>query len=145
MTAIPITPAAVRLMLHRCGLSQTDAADWLGVEARMVRRWCAGDFPIPERRWQPLVDLCARQDRAADEALALIREKTAALGRDGTIAIHMARTQEDADRLGWPCPGAHVAVIRRVIERAPKGLRLVPVHPGEDEAADLAAERRGAH
>ena len=61
------------------------------------------------------------------------------------MTLPMARTDEDAERLGWPCVGAHVAVIRRIVERAPEGLRVVPVYPGEDEAADVAALRRAAH
>ena len=33
------SPAEVRLMLARCGTSQTDAADYVGKDARVVRRW----------------------------------------------------------------------------------------------------------
>lgn len=152
MSGETITPAAVRLMLHRCGLGQADAATLLGVQHRQVGRWTRGETypsgePIAPRdeHWQILLDLCARQDRAAVEALATIREQAKVHGPPGEVHIRMARTQEDAERLGWPCPGAHVAVIRRVVERAPKGLRIVPVHPGEDEAADMAAARRTAH
>lgn len=147
------SPAELRLMLHRCGLSQTDAADYLisprtgqPIEARQVRRWLTGDQPILDEHWQQLVDLCARQDRAADEALAEIdRLERETDSRPDTITLRLARTQDDAERLGWPCPGAHVAVVRRVVERAPQGLRIVPVHPGDDEAADAAAARRMAH
>ena len=128
------SPAEVRLMLARCGMSQTDAADYVGKDARVVRRWISGEYDIP-----------ARQDRAAAEALDLIGQQRHQLGETRTMTLPMARTDEDAERLGWPCVGAHVAVIRRIVERAPEGLRVVPVYPGEDEAADVAALRRAAH
>lgn len=147
------TPAKIRLMLHRTGLSQTDAADYLvsprtgrSVEARQVRRWMSGDQDMPAEHWQQLVDLCERQDREADEAIAQIEQLARESGRlPDVIAIRLAQTQDDADRLGWPCPTAHLAVVRRVVERAPAGVIVKPVHPGEDEAADLAAARRTAH
>ena len=139
------SPAEVRLMLARCGMSQTDAADYVGKDARVVRRWISGEYDIPAEHWQRREDLCARQDRAAAEALDLIGQQRHQLGETRTMTLPMARTDEDAERLGWPCVGAHVAVIRRIVERAPEGLRVVPVYPGEDEAADVAALRRAAH
>lgn len=41
------TPAAIRATLVRLNLSQTRAARLLGVDARTVRRWIAGDIPVP--------------------------------------------------------------------------------------------------
>lgn len=141
-----ITPAAVRVMLHRCGLSQTEAANYVEVQDRTVRRWLDGTLSPGPDKWRSLVDLCARQDRAADEAVEQIKASMKELGkRPDQIAIRVARTQEDADVLGCPCVGAHVAVVRRVMERAPKGIAIKPVYPGESEAADAAAARRTAH
>lgn len=145
MTDSP-TPAAVKVMLHRCGLSQTEAANYVEVQDRTVRRWLDGSLSPGPDKWQALVDLCARQDRAADEAVEQIKTTMREFGdRPDQIAIRVARTQEDADRLGWPCVGAHVAVVRRVMERAPKRIVIAPVYPGESEAADAAAARRTAH
>lgn len=120
------TPAAIRLMLHRCGLSRAEAAAYVAAEDRTVGRWLNGSFRMPPEKWQILVDLCERQDRAAQEALALSREK---LSEPGPISVEMARTQDEAERFGWPCVGAHIAVIRRMIEWAPKKLEFVPVYP----------------
>jgi len=111
----------------------------------------AADAKAPSKeaepdKWQLLVDLCARQDRAADEAVEQIKATMKEFGeRPDQIAIRVARTQEDADRLGWPCVGAHVAVVRRVMERAPTRIVIAPVYPGESDAADAAAARRTAH
>jgi hypothetical protein len=139
-------PAEVRLLLVRCGLSHNDAADYFGTDVKVVRRWLDGRYEIGAERWQRLCDLCDLQDRAAEEALAQIDRTIAELGAvPGSITIRLARTQEDADRLGWPCPAAHHAVVRRVAEWAPEGLTIRPVYPDEDAAADMAAARRMAH
>jgi DNA-binding transcriptional regulator YiaG len=42
-----VTPADFRAALDRLGLSQSEAARRCGVNARTVRRWVAGDRPIP--------------------------------------------------------------------------------------------------
>lgn len=135
------TSAAVRLLLHRCGLSQTDAAAFLRnsrtgepVESRLVRRWISGEYPVPDNHWQALLDLCTRQDRAAEEMLALIRDQGGA-GPRSELTLRMARTDEEAECLGWPCVGAHIAVIRRVVEWAPKKIKVTPVYAGEDPVA----------
>lgn len=43
-----MTPAELRATLSRLGLPQTGAAKLLGVDGRTVRRWIAGEIPVPE-------------------------------------------------------------------------------------------------
>lgn len=45
---MPMTPQELKRHLQRTGLSQTETARRLKVNARTVRRWIAGDSPIPE-------------------------------------------------------------------------------------------------
>jgi len=59
------------------------------------------------------------------------------------VTIILARTPVEAQERGWPCVGEHLAVLRRVVERAPASIRIVPVYAGEDRAGDLATARRG--
>jgi uncharacterized membrane protein YccC len=126
-------------MLHRCGLSQADAADLLSVNHRTLGYWLAGRMSPRPEHWQRLVDLCDRQDRAADEAIALIHQQVLDRGEtEGTVTIRLARTDKEAHQLGWPSAAAHLAVLRRVVEWAPAGVTVTPVYPGEDAAADAA-------
>ena len=43
-----MTPAQFTRHLHRLGMAQMEAARRLKVNPRTVRRWVAGDSPIPE-------------------------------------------------------------------------------------------------
>lgn len=125
------TAAEIKLMLHRCGLSQTEAAEFLGKEARTVRRWISGDFEIPPENWRSLSELCDRLDQAAREKMPEIEKKAA---KDGeAVTVNLARTDEEAHRLGYPCAGAQLAVARRLVEWAPKGVRIVPAHRDLDQ------------
>jgi hypothetical protein len=45
---MPITPFQLKGHLQRVGLSQMEAARRLDVNPRTVRRWIAGESPIPE-------------------------------------------------------------------------------------------------
>ncbi len=45
---MPITPQELRRHLQRVGISQMETARRLKVSPRTVRRWVAGDSPIPE-------------------------------------------------------------------------------------------------
>jgi DNA-binding transcriptional regulator YiaG len=43
-----MTPDAFRSELSRLGLTQAGAAAFLDVDERTVRRWAAGDKPVPK-------------------------------------------------------------------------------------------------
>lgn len=51
-----------------CGLSQSQAADFLGVALQTVKHWSSGRNNPPEGVWQMLSELYARIERAADNA-----------------------------------------------------------------------------
>jgi hypothetical protein len=43
-----MTPEEIRAALEICRLGQREIANtWLDYDERTVRRWCAGDYPIP--------------------------------------------------------------------------------------------------
>lgn len=71
-------------MLCRCGLSQTDAADYLDVQPRLVRRWINGErypsgqpiLPTPQH-WAKLVVLRETIETAAAQGVQEIRRRRA--------------------------------------------------------------------
>lgn len=54
--------------LRLCGLSQGEAADFLGVRLDTVKSWSAGRNPVPEGVWTMLADLWRRIEDAIDNA-----------------------------------------------------------------------------
>jgi hypothetical protein len=129
---VPPTPAAVRLMLSRTGLSLTEGAAVAGVEPRTLGRWLRGEVSSRgevvaprEENWLKLVELCELQDRAADEAMAEIARQSAADPTMRGVSLVVAADDLDAKARGWPSHSAHVALIRRVAERC--GVIGVPI------------------
>lgn len=133
------TAAQVKVMLARCGLSQTDAADFVGKDARMVRRWISGELPMPVALWQLLVNLCAQQDRAANVEIEKLKARSRKSDNQPIQSLMMVvRTQDEARWRGWPCVGAHVAVVRRIIEWAPEHITILPYYPTNRTVENMA-------
>lgn len=51
-----------------CGLSQQQAADFLGVSLQTVKHWSSGRNNVPGGVWEMLSDLYVRIEQAADHA-----------------------------------------------------------------------------
>jgi hypothetical protein len=124
-TTIP-TSAEVKLMLYRCGLSQTDAANYLGKDARVVRRWISGEYEMPSENWRSLSDLCDQMDKAARNKIEEIKGIAARF--PGPVRVNIARTDAEAQQLGYPCAGAMLAVVMRVMDWVPEDVRIIPMH-----------------
>jgi hypothetical protein len=73
-----------------------------------VKSWSSGRNPTPAAILDRLAGLAAHIDAAADEAVALGEAGLAGLAADDA----------EAQSLGWPCVGAHRAVIARAAARA---------------------------
>lgn len=123
-----VTPGDVRVMLSRIGLSLTEVARLVGAQQRTVRRWL-GDAPGPDgkpflpspQHWLRLYNLCRAQDRAAEQAMRLLRRLKTDADENGRrldpVSVRLARDDSDARRVGMPFFSAHVAVVRRIVER----------------------------
>lgn len=123
-----LTPENVRVMLSRVGISQTEVARLVGAQERTVRRWL-GDEPGPDggpflpspQHWLRLYNLCRAQDRAAEQAMRLIRRLKTNASETGQpldiVTVRLARDDADARRAGMPFLSAHASVVRRIVER----------------------------
>ena len=123
-----LTPENVRVMLSRVGLSQAEVARLVGAQDRTVRRWL-GKEPGPDgkpflpspQHWLRLFNLCRAQDRAAAQAMSLIRRLRNNAEETGKpmdpVTVRLAGDDAEARRVGMPFLSAHVAVVRRIVER----------------------------
>jgi len=110
------------LLIDRCGLSHREAADFLTVRIDTVKSWSSGRNGTPEGAIAELRGLYARIETAAGEALTVINHAPA----DAEIEIGMAADDYEAQHLGWPCVGAHAAVLGLVAARTKRLVRIVP-------------------
>jgi hypothetical protein len=86
-----------------------------------------------------LVELGLRIDRAADEAVLAIPDDFA-----GEVELGLAVDDAEARALGWPCVGAHRAVIALAAARAmAEGHRVAVVARSSTPATAAAADAHG--
>ncbi len=128
---------AYALMLARCGLSHREAADLHRVRLDTVKSWACGRNPVPAGAQAELRRLYAQIGRAAEEALAVIN---AADGADA-VEIGLASDDHEARALGWPCVGAHSALLGLVAVLATVPVEIVP--RGSTVATAGAADAHG--
>lgn len=121
-----MTPFAALQSL--CGLSNREAADFLGVREKTVDDWRSGRRGAPEGAFADLDALVARQANAADDAAELIEARA----EGAEIEIGYPADDAEAQSLGWPCVGAWRVMAGLTIAiliadgRDPKSIRLVP-------------------
>lgn len=85
-----------------------------------------------------LRSLYAKIEKAATEALAVI---AVAPGEVDVIELGVSADNHEAQSLGWPCVGAHAAVLGLVAARCGQPVRIVP--RGSTVATAAAADAHG--
>ena len=63
-----------RATIQLCGLSQRQAAAYLGVSVSSVDKWCRGQRTVPVGVWTMMADLWTRIEDAADFAVLHIED-----------------------------------------------------------------------
>jgi hypothetical protein len=114
------------LLCDRCGLSHREAANFLDVRLDTVKSWSSGRNPAPLGVLSELRDLYVTIEAAA---LANAKQIEALLDGDGApdkIEIGLAGDDHEAQLLGWPCVGAHAAVLGLVAAKSPVPVAVVP-------------------
>lgn len=66
---------AFKKTISICGLTQSEAANFLGVRIDTVKSWCADRNTPPAGAWRELADLYDQMQCAVEAALELIEEK----------------------------------------------------------------------
>lgn len=126
------------LLCGRCGLSQREAAELLGVRLDTVKSWAIGRNPTPPGVIDELRGLYARITRAANEALKALAEAKAKADK---IEIGLASDNHEARSLGWPCVGAHAAVLGIIAAKSTLPVKIIPRGSSPETAA--AADAHG--
>lgn len=127
------------LLCQVCGLSHREAADFLDARPDTIKAWGAGRRHAPPGVLDSLAGLAAQIDVAADVAVDLIREQSADHGGVGEIELGLASDDVEARDLGWPCVGAHRAVLALTVARGMESGHTFEIVPRGSTVATAAA------
>ena len=123
--------------LQICGLSPHQASHFLDVPPRVVARWMRGVGRPTVEALAALGDLQARQQNVADAIITSWDEA----GRPASLAITVARDDDQAREMGWPSLAAQIApaaIAQTVL--GPISIELDHGAVAEVDAATIAAE-----
>lgn len=133
-----MTPFSALLSLS--GLSQREAATFLGVANVTVDKWASGKrSPAPAVLMQ-MSDLIRAQDRAAAEALAFIAGQNPVPDK---VEIGYPADDYEAQGLGFPSVRAWGAMVGRIIAGAETPIILIPRGSTPATAAAMDAKEGG--
>lgn len=132
-------PSLFYATLQGLGLSQSEAAAFLGVRLDTVKSWCQGRRTPPAGAWAQLHELAGVQDRAARELVQAARD---AVTTGAVIELSVANDDAEAQALGWPCVAAQLATFRRAWEMLPTGAQIEIVPRGSTPASKAAIGAR---
>lgn len=121
-----------------CGLTEADLIRFLPAPERRIAKWLTGEAPPSNGALEVMRGLHERQQAAADGLIAAWLDA----GRPGSVDFAVGADDESAGKMGWPSPGAQMAVAAIAqVEIAPSRViaRPVSVTGGRPEPVDPAA------
>lgn len=131
------------LLRSLSGMSQEETAEFLDVSVRTVQSWDVGRRTPPAGIIVEMRALIGQQERAADEALRTFAAQVTKFGSVGEVEIGYCTDDGEARELGYPCVGAHSAMIARVIAAIPAGVSVVLAPRGATIGTAAAADAHG--
>lgn len=128
-----VTPAEFVTLRESCGLNVNEAAEWLGVNLRTIRRWSDGDQRVPPGVAAQLIKLDGQLTTAADGAAIQMQHAIAHHGRapDDLALVRyatiedLARYRPDMAELPLSVHGALIDRVRLAAERLGITCRIV--------------------
>jgi len=135
------------LLCQVCGLSQSEAARLLDARLDTIKSWSSGRRHAPGDAIEQLAELAAAIDAAADEAVDHIVAQADAMGSNPeAIELGLAADDHEARGLGWPCVGAHRAVLALTVARGmAEGFNFNIVPRGSTVATAASADVHDRH
>ena len=122
-----------KLACQSCGLTMSEATAFLGVREGTAKDWWLGRRTPKPSVLADLLDLAQHQERAAAETVNVIQHQAKQHGQPEEIELGISADDHEAQSLGWPCVGAHAAVLRRIIESLDPDIsaiaKIVPQRP----------------
>lgn len=99
------------------GMSQPEVAAWLAVRTDTVKSWESGRRVAPVEALDRMATLADHIHRSAENAVLKIMQMAAAHGA-GAVEIGLARSDAEAQSLGFPTISAHAMALALTLHRA---------------------------
>lgn len=128
----------LKLLMSACGLSQREAAAFLGLAPVSIDKMSSGKRSTPPGAIAELRGLYKRIVEAADAMLDDLDAATSEYGPPESVDLGYCADDHEAQALGFPCVGAHAAALAIVIGSIDLPVRLVP--RGSTVASAAAAD-----
>jgi len=108
-----ITGTELRVLRQNCGLTQEDAAEYIGCGLRSVKRWEAGTSRISDRVVAILQKIEAALNACAAEVMKTYDDHTKSMNPDELPeACLIVYDDDDADLVDWSLPfHSHAAAV----------------------------------
>lgn len=137
-----MTSAEFRTLTESLGLTAEAAARLLGVQPRTIRRWQAGEWPVPDDAAAVLLALDARIEAAVSGAMQQVADVEAAAGHppEDVVMVRylsaddLARYRPDMAELPLSTHAALLDRLRVALSRRGVAVRLVYMVPEVYEA-----------
>lgn len=124
-------------ILENLGLSQSEAAEYLGVRLDTVKSWSSGRNRVRQTVLAELHALAEKQQSAADAAYAAWEEA----GAPNEIEFAVP-DEAEINRRGWPSTGAFLAIAARLWSMLPSDLTVNIVRGGSTASVTEAQRLR---
>ena len=137
-------PSIFALLAQVCGLSHREAADFLDARPDTIQSWSTGRRTAPDGAIEELAALADRIDEEADVFIAALETQAADFGEPDVVELGLAADDNEAQSLGWPCVGAHRAVLGLAVARGmAEGYRFRIVPRGSTLPTAAASDAHG--
>lgn len=127
---------AFSLLRRRCGMSEPETADFLGVPEQDVMAWENGYRHVPFDVIPQLRGLYRKLEQLAQAEAQRIRRKDPS---GAVLELGLACDDWEARQLGLPCVGAHEALLGLVAVRLNRCVRIVAAGSTPATAAAMEA------
>lgn len=134
------------VLAHFCGLSHSEAAEFLDVSIHTIKKWGVGKRNCPPGAIEQLADLSQTIMATAANALTEIDRLATVHSKPEAIDLGVAVDDIEAQDLGLPFASTHQAVIGQIVaDGMKKGYRFNVVPRGTTTASAAAADVHDQH
>ncbi len=129
----------IKSLSTHCGMTQDEAADFLGTPMPTMKSWCTGKRNAPKEPIAKLHALSAHLDTLAAKLTTAINRRTKTRKTPpAKIILRTITEDKDAREIGLPYASTHGAILARVLAGLPpESLSVISFAPSGPDVEDV--------